>query len=123
MATIADVEDARLARIQRLADLLDNRFRLPLVGGRIGLDGLLGLVPGVGDVASALISGYLVLEAYRGGARKRVLTRMAWNVVLDGTLGAVPIAGDLFDFAFKANRRNARLAEAELRRGRYGQRR
>lgn len=101
-------------RLRRLAWLLDNS--IPLPGGyRIGLDGLIGLVPGIGDAAGALVSGYLVAEAGRLGASKALLFRMAFNVLLETVIGAIPLAGDLFDFAFKANLRNLRLLEQHTR--------
>lgn len=107
---------ARIARLEHAARLLDSQFRVPLIGYRVGLDGLIGLIPGVGDVAGGAASAWMIAEAARGGARKRVLARMGLNALIDSTLGAIPILGDLFDFAFKANRRNARLAVRELQR-------
>lgn len=99
------------ARLKRLAWLLDSA--IPLPGGyRIGLDGLIGLVPGLGDVVAALLSSYIVVEAARLRVPASVLLRMGLNVALELIIGAVPVAGDLFDFAFKANERNVRLLEA-----------
>lgn len=101
-------------RLRRLAWLLDNS--IPLPGGyRIGLDGLIGLVPGIGDAAGALVSSYLVVEAGRLGASKALLLRMAFNVLLETVIGVIPFAGDLFDFVFKANLRNLRLLEQHTR--------
>jgi hypothetical protein len=101
------------ARLKRLAWLLDSS--IPLPGGyRIGLDGLIGLVPGLGDVVAALLSSYIVVEAARLRVPASVLLRMGLNVALELIIGAVPVAGDLFDFAFKANERNVRLLEASL---------
>ncbi len=101
------------ARLKRLAWLLDSA--IPLPGGyRIGLDGLIGLVPGLGDVVAALLSSYIVVEAARLRVPASVLLRMGLNVALELIIGAVPVAGDLFDFAFKANERNVRLLEASL---------
>lgn len=101
------------ARLKRLAWLLDSA--IPLPGGyRIGLDGLIGLVPGLGDVVAALLSSYIVVEAARLRVPVSVLLRMGLNVTLELIIGAVPVAGDLFDFAFKANERNVRLLEASL---------
>lgn len=111
--TAADDEAAE-RRLRRLAWLLDNS--IPLPGGyRIGLDGLIGLVPGIGDAAGALVSSYLVVEAGRLGASRALLLRMAFNVLLETVVGAIPFAGDLFDFAFKANQRNLRLLEQHAR--------
>ena len=101
------------AGLKRLAWLLDSA--IPLPGGyRIGLDGLIGLVPGLGDVVAALLSSYIVVEAARLRVPASVLMRMGLNVALELIVGAVPVAGDLFDFAFKANERNVRLLEASL---------
>jgi Domain of unknown function (DUF4112) len=101
------------ARLKRLAWLLDSA--IPLPGGyRIGLDGLIGLVPGLGDVVATLLSSYIVVEAARLHVPASVLLRMGLNVALELIIGAVPVAGDLFDFAFKANERNVRLLEASL---------
>jgi hypothetical protein len=101
------------ARLKRLAWLLDSA--IPLPGGyRIGLDGLIGLVPGLGDVVAALLSSYIVVEAARLRVPASVLLRMGLNVALELIIGALPVAGDLFDFAFKANERNVRLLEASL---------
>lgn len=105
-----------LHRLKRLFNLLDSRFRVPGTNWRFGLDGIVGLVPGVGDAAGALISLYIVAEAWRLGVRKRTIARMLGNVALDSLFGAVPLAGDLFDFLWKSNARNLRLAERDLAR-------
>lgn len=102
-------QDERLKRLDRLASLLDNSIRVPGTRWRVGIDGLIGLIPGVGDVLGALMSGYLVMEAARVGASMSLILRMGLNIVLETLVGAVPIIGDLFDFAFKANLRNVGL--------------
>ncbi len=104
----------RPADIERLAELLDDRFRMPLTGWRFGLDGLIGLIPGAGDLITAALSVYIIYRARRLGVPLRIRARMAANVALDLFLGAAPVAGDLFDFAWKANRRNLRLIEEHL---------
>ncbi len=109
-----EAEAAALKRIQVLSYWLDDRFRIPLLNRRIGLDGLLGLVPGVGDAATTLLSLYVITEAYRLGVPWWRLARMAANVGIDGVLGSVPLVGDLFDVAWKANRRNVRHLHAYL---------
>lgn len=96
-------------RLQRLADLLDSRFRVPGTGWRVGLDGIVGLIPGVGDTATGLLSSYIVLEAWRLGVRKRTLSKMIWNVGVDFLVGSVPLFGDLFDIAWKSNTKNIKL--------------
>jgi hypothetical protein len=107
---------AELDRLERLATLLDSRWRLPLLGWRFGLDSVIGLVPGLGDAAGGLVSAWLILQAWRLGAPNRVLTLMAGNVALDIALGAVPVLGDLLDLGLKANRRNARLLRRHFQR-------
>lgn len=105
------------ADIERLGRLLDNAIRLP--GNlRIGIDGLIGLIPGVGDAAGALFAFYIVSRASALGLPKAVLGRMLLNVGIDTLVGAVPLLGDLFDFAFKANTRNIELMRSALADGR-----
>ena len=109
-ATSRDVKHLR-----RLARLLDSA--IPLPGGfRIGLDGILGLIPGVGDALGASLSTYIVVQAARLGASPVQLVRMMLNVLLETLIGTIPVLGDLFDFAWKANERNMVLLEAQLQR-------
>jgi hypothetical protein len=98
-----------IERLRRLAYLLDDRFRIPGTRYRIGFDGLIGLVPGIGDAVTTLLALYIVLEARRQGVPVGKLGRMGLNVGIDAVLGAVPLLGDLFDVAWKANRRNLAL--------------
>ena len=107
-------EEIALQRVARLAYWLDDRFRIPGTRRRIGIDGLLGFVPGIGDTATALIASYIVLEAARLGVPKRVLGRMLANVGIDYAIGLVPLVGDLADLGWKANRRNARMLRDHL---------
>lgn len=95
--------------LDRLAHWLDDRFAIPGTNIRFGLDGLLGLVPGIGDTATSLVSVYLVYEARRIGVPRRTIARMLINVLLDWAIGLIPLLGDVFDIAYKANRRNIRL--------------
>jgi Domain of unknown function (DUF4112) len=107
-------QEIALQRVARLAYWLDDRFRIPGTRRRIGLDGLLGLIPGIGDTATALLAAYIVLEAVRIGVPKNMIARMLANVGIDYALGLVPLVGDLADFAWKANRRNARMLRDQL---------
>lgn len=104
----------RTQRLRALAWLMDNS--IPLPGGmRIGIDAIIGLVPGIGDAIGALISAYIINEARSMGAPRSVLLRMMSNVMIETVIGAIPFAGDLFDAAFKANSRNlALLAQYQL---------
>jgi Domain of unknown function (DUF4112) len=108
-AAAAGADRRSVERLRQLAYLLDDRFRVPGTSYRIGLDGLIGLVPGIGDAATTLLALYIVLEARRLGVPATKLGRMGLNVGLDAVLGAVPLVGDLFDVAWKANRRNLGL--------------
>jgi hypothetical protein len=125
-AAAAAVDRRSLERLRQLAHLLDDRFRIPGTTYRIGLDGLIGLVPGVGDAVTTLLALYIVLEARRLGVPLTKLGRMGLNVGVDAVLGAVPVLGDLFDVAWKANRRNLALLLDHLdadRQTRHGARR
>ena len=106
----------RIARIDRLATLLDTRFAIPFTKFRFGADSLIGLAPGVGDAVTTALALYIVYEAHRLGAPKTVLARMLGNVAIDGMVGIVPVAGDVFDVMFRANRRNVRILREHLER-------
>jgi Domain of unknown function (DUF4112) len=103
---------ASIDRLRDLARLLDEAIRIPGTNIRIGLDALLGLIPGGGDVAGGLFSGLIMLQAARAGAPASVLARMLGNVLVDVAIGTVPLLGDLFDVAWRANTRNVRLLDA-----------
>jgi hypothetical protein len=107
---------ARLARLRRLAWLLDARFGLPGTKFRFGVNSMLGVSPVVGDVALGVVSLYLVWEAKRLGAPRALLGQMLANVAIEVAGGSVPVIGDLFDMAFKANLRNLALLERWLQR-------
>ncbi len=104
----------RRRRLGRVARVVGAQFRVPGTEFRFGLDALIGLVPGVGDAAGALVSGYIVLEAVRMGASRAVLLQMVANIAVDALVGAFPVLGDLFDAAWKANVRNVDLLEEHL---------
>ncbi len=105
---------ARIARFRRLAWLLDAQFGLPGTRFRFGVNSLFGLAPVAGDVALGLVSLYLIWEAKRMGAPTALLGRMLANVAVEVVGGSVPLVGDLFDMAFKANLRNLALLEGWL---------
>jgi hypothetical protein len=115
-AASGSAADARLAGARLLARLLDDAIPIPGTSYRIGIDPLLGLVPGVGDVLGALLSTWLLVIAARLGAPPAVLARMGLNVAIDALAGAIPLAGDVFDAGWKANARNLRLVEGWLER-------
>lgn len=98
-----------LRDLERLATWLDARFRLPGTDVRFGLDALVGLVPGIGDALVAFPGIYILVRAHRLGVPRHLLIRMAANLGIDWLVGTVPLLGDVFDVAFKANRRNVNL--------------
>jgi hypothetical protein len=104
----------RIARLDALASLLDTAFLVPGTNIRFGLDGLIGLVPGIGDAITTLMSLYIVQEARALGAPRHLIARMLVNVALDGVVGAVPLLGDAFDVMWRANRRNMALLQKHL---------
>lgn len=100
-------------RLRRVSRWMDEAVGVPGTRFRVGLDGVMGLlVPGAGDAVGGAVSVYAMYAAARLGAGPAVLLRMTLNIGLDALVGVVPFLGDLFDFAFKANRRNLRLLEA-----------
>jgi Domain of unknown function (DUF4112) len=106
--------EQRIARIDALATLMDTAFIIPGTQVRFGLDALIGLIPGIGDAITTVISLFIVSEARALGAPPILIARMVANVALDGFVGAVPLVGDAFDVAFRANRRNMALLRAHL---------
>lgn len=109
-----ETSSRRLATVRKFAEWLDAGFGIPGTNIRFGIDPLLGLIPGAGDAAGAVLAGWIFVEAVRLGASRATLVRIAGNVVLDAVLGAVPLIGDLFDFAWKANLRNVSLLQRHL---------
>jgi hypothetical protein len=110
----ASAPQTDLAKLQALANLMDSAFQVPGTPVRVGLDGILGLIPGAGDTVSALMSVYILYEARRLGISRLTLNRMATNVALDALVGTVPFAGDLFDVHWKANQKNVQLLRLHL---------
>jgi Domain of unknown function (DUF4112) len=106
--------EQRLARLEALAKLLDIAFVLPGTNIRYGIDGIISLIPVVGDIISTALSLWLVREARALGAPWHVTTRMLGNVAFQGVVGLVPVAGDAVDVLFRANMRNARLLRSWL---------
>ncbi|MEM9583995.1 MAG: DUF4112 domain-containing protein [Pseudomonadota bacterium] len=105
---------AQVARLDRLANTLDNIVRIPGTRLTVGLDAILGLVPVIGDTLALAPSLYVVIEANRLGASKHAIGRMAFNIAVDYVVGLVPIVGDVFDFGWQANVRNMRILREDL---------
>ncbi|MCA1796440.1 MAG: DUF4112 domain-containing protein [Geobacteraceae bacterium] len=101
--------------LQRLAHLMDASIPVPFTHKRIGIDGILGIIPGIGDGIGALLSTYIIARAARMGVPRVLLLRMAANVGIDTLVGTIPLVGDLFDMAWKSNLRNMQLLDRHLR--------
>ncbi|AFY56517.1 hypothetical protein Riv7116_4080 [Rivularia sp. PCC 7116] len=110
-----DVKAPTLKRLRALSRILDKAITIPGTGIGIGLDPILGLLPAGGDFLGVLLSAYIVLEAARLGASQATLGRMTMNIIIDALIGVVPILGDFFDFAWKANDHNIKLLEEHLK--------
>ncbi|RYZ21200.1 MAG: DUF4112 domain-containing protein [Chitinophagaceae bacterium] len=108
-----------MRRVALLTKLMDKQFKVPGTSFRFGLDGIIGLIPGAGDVTTFAVSCYLLTLMARNGASGYVMARMVLNVAIDLLVGAIPFVGDLFDFAFKANSRNLRLMQEHYVDGRH----
>lgn len=101
----------KLSQLRSIANTMDSAILIPGTNIRIGLDGFLGLIPGIGDFAGLVISSYFILVAAQLQVPKIVLARMGWNILVDTLVGSIPFFGDLFDFAWGANRMNLALLE------------
>ena len=110
------ITEQSLERLEALAKLMDSSFFVPGTNIRMGLDGIIGLVPVVGDLVSGAISSYLIWEARRLGASRWVIGRMAANTLIDTTIGAIPVLGDAFDVMFRTNVKNLALLRKHLAR-------
>ncbi|MBF9234390.1 DUF4112 domain-containing protein [Microvirga alba] len=104
-----------IARVTLVATLLDNAFYIPGLKRRVGLDAVIGLAPGVGDLIAAALGGYIIWEARRLGLPRRKIARMMANLAFDTAIGAIPVAGDAFDIFFKSNMRNLRIIQEHFR--------
>ncbi|WP_299756540.1 DUF4112 domain-containing protein [uncultured Pontibacter sp.] len=109
----------KLKWVDHIAHLMDNQFRLPGTSFRFGLDPILGLLPFAGDLASFGVSAVLILTMARHGASGKLVALMMLNIGLDVLIGSIPILGNIFDFAFKANERNVRLLRRHYEEGKY----
>ena len=115
MITKSQRQISTLKRLRRISHVLDNAIPIPGTKFRFGIDPILGLIPGGGDTVSAFFAAYIVWESATLGLPKEVLIRMFSNILFDTFAGSVPIAGDLFDVAWKANAKNVALLEEHLK--------
>ncbi|MFP3546709.1 DUF4112 domain-containing protein [Rhizobium sp. SIMBA_035] len=108
-STLTPAEEVRIRRAVRLASLMDTAVGIPGLGIRFGADAILGLIPGIGDIAGSLVGLVIINEARELGLPREKLLKMLVNLGLDAVSGTIPIAGDLLDVYFKSHRRNARI--------------
>lgn len=108
--------DDRVQRIERLSEWLDSAFEIPVVGYRVGWDTVIGLVPGIGDLATTIMSGWIINEARKLGVSRWILSRMLANSVFDFAVGVVPVAGDVLDATFRSNNRNLAILKTAIER-------
>jgi hypothetical protein len=108
-------QDNKLRKIRSLSYLLDESIPIPGTAYRIGLDPILGLIPGAGDYLGAILSLYIIYESAKLGVSKPTLSRMVFNIVFESLLGTVPVLGDLFDAGYKSNKKNLELLETHLK--------
>ncbi len=118
MQTVSKQKSA-ISHVESMATWMDSRFTIPGTNIKFGFDALIGLIPGAGDFTTLLISGYMVTILAKNGASGFVLARMALNVLIDALLGSIPLIGDIFDVAFKANIRNMKLMREHYVEGRH----
>jgi len=111
--------NTKLRWVEKLSYLLDEQFKLPGTNFRFGLDPILNLIPFAGDMSGLLISAALVLTMAKNGASSKIVTLMVINIVLDATIGGIPVIGQIFDFFFKANKRNIRLLHEHYQEGKH----
>ncbi|MEG4281765.1 DUF4112 domain-containing protein [Microcoleus sp. A006_D1] len=112
--TLNKSQTASLRRLRRISHLLDNAIPIPGTRYRIGLDPILGLIPGGGDLVGSIFAGYVVFKSAQLGVPQETLIKMAANIVFDTVAGTVPVAGDLLDVTWKANVKNMELLDAHL---------
>ena len=106
-------EDA-VRRMEFVAQLLDSAFVLPGTSRRVGIDAVIGLVPGIGDIVTTLLSSYVIWEARNLGVSRLALGRMLANLAIHATVGSIPVFGDVFDAFFRVNQRNMRIVRAQM---------
>ncbi len=109
-----ELEGVKLAQLESLAHLMDARFNVPLLPVPIGLDTIIGLIPGIGDTISLGVSAVIVMGARNLKVPKRHLIRMLGNIFIDWLIGLIPIIGDVFDIGWRGNLRNVKIAREHL---------
>lgn len=108
--------EAAIRRMQAVANLLDTAFVIPGTKQRVGIDAIVGLIPGLGDIMTTILSSYIIWEARNLGVSRFALTRMLANLGIHAAVGALPLVGDIFDAFFRVNQRNMRIVRSQLAR-------
>jgi len=108
---IAFVDD-RVNRVEALANLMDSRFHIPGLPMSLGLDTIIGLIPGIGDTVGLGVSAYIIYECMKLGLPKKKLPIMMFNVLVDWAIGLIPLLGDIFDMGWRANNKNVAMLRA-----------
>ncbi|QNF35861.1 DUF4112 domain-containing protein [Adhaeribacter swui] len=111
--------DERLRWVESVSRLMDSQFRLPGTNFKFGLDPILGFIPLAGTLSTYAVSGILVFTMARYGVSRKVVILMCLNIMLDALIGSIPVLGNIFDFAYKANDRNVRLLRRHYAEGKY----
>lgn len=112
----APSREAALRRMQAVANILDTAFVVPGTKQRVGIDAIIGLIPGVGDILTTILSSYVIWEARNLGISRVALVRMIANLGIHAAVGSLPIVGDMFDAFFRVNQRNMRIVRSQLER-------
>ena len=108
---LKEIKEERIIRLKRLSERLDETFTIPGTDYKIGIESIIGAIPIVGDLIGGVISTYIMYSGIKMGASPRVITQMAVNITIYFAVGSIPIVGDLFDFVWKANKKNVKLIE------------
>jgi hypothetical protein len=119
MNTYRQEDRSKLKWVEQLSYLMDEKFRLPGTNFRFGVDPILNLIPYAGGFTGLIISAALILTMAKHGASSRIIVLMAINVFLDATIGSIPVLGHIFDFFYKANKKNIRLLQEHYYEGKH----
>ena len=114
LKTASPSQGEAIRRMEMMAKLLDNAFVIPGTNKRVGIDAIIGLVPGLGDIATTILSSYVIWEARNLGVSRIAIGRMLTNLAIHASVGAIPILGDVFDAFFRVNQRNMRIVRSQL---------
>jgi hypothetical protein len=106
-----EMNEERLLRLRRLSERLDETFTIPGTNYKIGIDPLIGAIPIIGDLIGAILSTYIIYSGIKMGASPKVVRKMVTNIVIEFIIGSAPLIGDVFDFFWKANKKNVELIE------------